>query len=161
SAPLVKLSGSLRLGATAVVMEHFDAARYLDLVGRYRVTTSQVVPTMFSRLLKLPEEVRKAADVSSLEAIVHAAAPCPVPVKEQLIEWWGPIILEYYAATEGNGFTFCNSEEWLAHKGTVGKALGAEILILDDDGNPSPTGTPGPTWFKGATNFEYFNDPEQ
>ena len=98
---------ALRLGATAVIMEHFDAAQYLDLVGRYRVTHSQVVPTMFSRLLKLPEEVREAADVSSLEVIVHAAAPCPVPVKEQMIEWFGPIISEYYAATEGNGFTFC------------------------------------------------------
>jgi long-chain acyl-CoA synthetase len=140
-------------------MEHFDPAEFLSLVERYRVTNSQMVPTMFSRLLKLPEHVRRAADVSSLERIVHAAAPCPVPVKEQMIAWWGPIILEYYAATEGNGFTFCTSEDWLAHKGTVGRALAGDLLILDDDGNPCPPGIPGTVWFGGATNFEYFNDP--
>jgi long-chain acyl-CoA synthetase len=104
-------------------MEHFDPARYLELVGRHRVTHSQVVPTMFSRLLKLPASVREAADVSSLEVIVYAAAPCPVPVKEQMITWLGPIILEYYGATEANGFTFCDSHDWLAHKGTVGQAV--------------------------------------
>jgi long-chain acyl-CoA synthetase len=116
---------------------------------------------MFSRLLKLPEDVRKAADLSSLETIVHAAAPCPVPVKEQMIEWIGPIIVEYYGATEGNGFTFCDSHEWLAHKGTVGKAVLGEVLILDEDGNECPTGTAGTVWLRGATNFEYFNDPEK
>jgi long-chain acyl-CoA synthetase len=142
-------------------MEHFDAQQYLDLVGRYRVTHSQVVPTMFSRLLKLPDDVRAAADVSSLEVIIHAAAPCPVPVKEQMIEWFGPIILEYYAATEGNGFTFCDSADWLAHKGTVGRALGAEVLILDEEGNPCPVGVSGTVWFRGGANFEYFNDPQK
>jgi long-chain acyl-CoA synthetase len=90
---------------------------------------------------------------------VHAAAPCPVPVKEEMIAWWGPIVVEYYAATEGNGFTFCTSKDWLAHKGTVGRALTGELLILDDEGRPCPTGTPGTVWFGGATNFEYFNDP--
>jgi long-chain acyl-CoA synthetase len=159
SAPQASVAIALRLGATAVVMEHFDAARYLELVGHYRCTHSQVVPTMFSRLLKLPEDVRRAADVSSLEVIIHAAAPCPVPVKEQMIEWFGPILLEYYAATEGNGFTFCDSEDWLAHRGTVGRAITGELLILDDDGNECPTGTPGTVWFRGSTNFEYFNDP--
>jgi long-chain acyl-CoA synthetase len=159
SAPLGNLSGSLRLGATAIIMEHFDPAQYLDLIARYRVTTSQVVPTMFSRLLKLPAEVRAAADVSSLEAIVHAAAPCPVQVKEQMIEWFGPIIFEYYGATEANGITFCTTQEWLAHKGTVGKAILGEVLILDEEGNECPTGTPGTVWFRGATNFEYYNDP--
>jgi long-chain acyl-CoA synthetase len=142
-------------------MEHFDAAQYLDLVGRYRVTHSQVVPTMFSRMLKLPEAVREAADVSSLEVIVHAAAPCPVPVKEQMIAWFGPIILEYYAATEGNGFTFCDSADWLAHKGTVGRALGSEVIILDDEANPCPVGVSGTVWFRGGANFEYFNDPQK
>ena len=159
SAPLGNLSGSLRLGATAVIMEHFDPAQYLDLVGRYRVTTSQVVPTMFSRLLKVPEEVRAAADVSSLEAIVHAAAPCPVPVKERMIEWFGPIIFEYYGATEANGITFCNTEQWLSHRGTVGKAILGEVLILDEDGKECPIRTPGIVWFRGATNFVYYNDP--
>jgi long-chain acyl-CoA synthetase len=150
---------TLRLGATAVVMERFDAAQYLELVERFRVTHSQVVPTMFSRLLKLPDEVRKAADVSSLEVIIHAAAPCPVPVKEQIIDWFGPVLLEYYAATEGNGFTFCDSEEWLAHRGTVGRSVSGEVLILDDDGKECPPGTAGTVWFRGSTNFEYFNDP--
>jgi long-chain acyl-CoA synthetase len=159
SAPLGNLSGSLRLGATAVIMEHFDPATYLDLVARYRVTTSQVVPTMFSRLLKLPEDVRRAADVSSLEAIVHAAAPCPVPVKEQMIEWFGPIIYEYYGATEANGITFCTAEQWLSHKGTVGQAILGEVLILDEDGKECPTREPGIVWFRGATNFVYYNDP--
>src|SRR5438270_9662852 len=159
SAPQASVAAGMRLGATSVIMERFDARQFLELVQRYRVTHSQMVPTMFSRLLKLPDDVRSAYDVSSLEAVVHAAAPCPVPVKEQMIEWWGPIILEYYAATEGNGFTFCDSDEWLAHKGTVGKALGARILILDEDGNECPTGTAGTIWFKGSTNFEYFNAP--
>ena len=159
SAPQASVALALRLGATAVVMEHFDAARFLELVARYRVTHSQMVPTMFSRLLKLPPAVREAADVTSLEVIVHAAAPCPVPVKEQMISWLGPIILEYYAATEANGFTFCDSADWLAHKGTVGRAVVGEVLILDDRGNECPAGTPGTVWFRGATNFEYFNDP--
>ncbi|MGH8996035.1 MAG: AMP-binding protein, partial [Acidimicrobiales bacterium] len=154
SAPQASVANTLRLGATAVVMERFDAAQFFELVGRYKVTHSQVVPTMFSRMLKLPAEVREAADVSSLEVIVHAAAPCPVPVKQQMIEWFGPILLEYYAATEGNGFTIVDSDDWMQHKGTVGRALGAEVLILDEDGNPCPTGTPGTVWFKGATNFE-------
>jgi long-chain acyl-CoA synthetase len=159
TAPQVSVALTLRLGATAVVMEHFDAVQYLDLIGRYRVTHSQVVPTMFSRLLKLPEAVRAAADVSSLEVIIHAAAPCPVPVKEQMIEWFGPIILEYYGATEGNGCTFCDSHRWLAHKGTVGRAVLGKVVILDEAGETCETGTPGTVWFAGATNFEYFNDP--
>ena len=159
SAPQASVAVTLRLGSTAVIMEHFDPEQYLALVQRYRVTHSQLVPTMFSRLLKLPEDVRKRYDVSSLESVVHAAAPCPVPVKEAMIEWWGPIILEYYGATEANGFTFCTSEEWLAHKGTVGKCVLGELLILDDEGNELPQGQEGTVWFRGATNFEYFNDP--
>jgi long-chain acyl-CoA synthetase len=159
SAPLGSVSGAVRLGATSVVMEHFDAGQYLDLVARHRITHSQVVPTMFSRLLKLPAEVREAADVSSLEAIVHAAAPCPIPMKEQMIEWFGPIIYEYYGATEANGITFCTTPEWLAHRGTVGKAVLGEVVIRDEDGNECPTGTAGTVWFRGATNFEYWNDP--
>ncbi|MDQ1375747.1 MAG: long-chain acyl-CoA synthetase [Actinomycetota bacterium] len=159
SAPQASVAAAIRLGSTAVIMERFDPAEFLRLVEHHRITHSQMVPTMFSRLLKLPDDVRKGADVSSLEAVVHAAAPCPVPVKEQMIEWWGPIIREYYGATEGNGFTFCTSEEWLAHPGTVGKTVLGETLILDDDGRPCATGTPGVVWFKGATSFEYYNDP--
>ena len=160
SAPQASVAIALRLGATSVVMEHFDPALYLDLIGRHRVTHSQVVPTMFSRLLKLPAEIREAADLSSLEAIIHAAAPCPASVKEQMIEWFGPILLEYYGATEANGFTWCDSEMWLAHKGTVGHPVLGELLILDDDGEACPVGTPGTVWFRGATNFEYFEDKQ-
>jgi long-chain acyl-CoA synthetase len=161
SAPHSSVAVAIRLGATSVIMEHFDPAQYLQLIGQHRVTHSQVVPTMFSRLLKLPDDVRAAADLSSLECIIHAAAPCPVPVKEQMIEWFGPLIVEYYGATEANGFTVCDSEEWLAHKGTVGRTIVGELLILDDDGRPCPVGTPGTVWFRGATNFEYFNAPEK
>jgi long-chain acyl-CoA synthetase len=118
-----------------------------------------MVPTMFSRLLKLPEETRGAADLSSLEVIIHAAAPCPVPVKEAMISWVGPILIEYYGATEANGFTWCDSEGWLAHRGTVGHAILGEVVIRDEDGNPCPVGTPGTVWLRGATNFEYYNDP--
>jgi len=159
SAPQANVAASIRLGATTIVMEHFDPAQFLDLVPHHRVTHSQMVPTMFSRLLKLPDAVRERADVSSLEVIIHAAAPCPVPVKEQMIEWLGPILLEYYAATEGNGFTFCDSEEWMAHKGTVGRSLVGQVVILDDEGEPCRPGTSGTVWFAGATNFEYFKDP--
>jgi long-chain acyl-CoA synthetase len=161
SAPQASVSCTVRLGGTGVLMERFDPAQFLDLVAQHKVTHCQMVPTMFSRLLKLPADVRAKADVSSIEAIVHAAAPCPVPVKQQMIEWWGPIIREYYGATEANGFTFCDSEEWLAHPGTVGKPILGEVLILDDDGNACPTGTPGTVWFKGATAFEYYNDAEK
>ncbi|MBX9946266.1 MAG: AMP-binding protein [Reyranella sp.] len=159
SAPQAAVNLAIRMGGTAVIMERFAAETYLGLIGRYRVTHSQLVPTMFSRLLKLPEEVRRRADLSSLEIAIHAAAPCPVQVKEQMIAWWGPIIHEYYGATEGLGFTACNSAEWLAHRGTVGRVLLGELHVLDDDMKPLPQGTPGTLWFKTATPFEYFNDP--
>jgi long-chain acyl-CoA synthetase len=161
SAPQASVANAVRLNSTSVIMERFDAAQFLELIGRYRVTHSQMVPTMFSRLLRLPEDVRAAADLSSLETIIHAAAPCPVPVKEQMIEWLGPIIIEYYGATEANGFTFCDSHEWLAHRGTVGKPVLGELLILDDDAKPCPKGQIGTVWFRGATSFEYFNAPEK
>jgi long-chain acyl-CoA synthetase len=161
SAPIGSVSISLRLGATTIIMERFDAEQFLRLIERHRVTHSQVVPTMFSRILKLPDEVRSSNDVSSLETVIHAAAPCPVPVKQQMIDWWGPIIIEYYAATEGNGCTFCDSADWLTHKGTVGRPVLGEPVILDDDGKECAVGTPGTVWFRGATNFEYWNDPEK
>jgi long-chain acyl-CoA synthetase len=114
---------------------------------------------MFSRLLKLPEATRRKYDLSSLEIVIHAAAPCPVQVKEQMIDWWGPIIHEYYGATEGLGFTACDSQEWLAHRGTVGRVLLGKLHILDDAMKEQPLGTPGTIWFETATPFEYFNDP--
>jgi long-chain acyl-CoA synthetase len=161
TAPQVSCAIALRMKSTVVVMEHFDPALWLELVGRHRVTHSQVVPTMFTRMLKLPAEVRAGADVSSLEWVIHAAAPCPVPVKEQMIEWFGPILLEYYAASEGNGGTFIDSEDWLAHRGSVGRALVVTIHVLDDAGAECPVGTPGTVWFSGATDFSYWRDPEK
>jgi acyl-CoA synthetase (AMP-forming)/AMP-acid ligase II len=164
AAPLGFCVAFHRIGSTIVVMERFDAAEALALIERHRVTHSQWVPTMFNRMLKLPEDVRNAYDLSSLQVAVHAAAPCPVPVKEQMIEWWGPVIHEYYAGTEGNGFCYCNSEEWLTHKGTVGRPLTAPVLILDEDGNELPVGEEGTVYF-GATAagrvFEYHNDPDK
>jgi long-chain acyl-CoA synthetase len=159
SAPQAAVGLTIRTGGTAIIMERFDAEHYLQLVEKYRVTHSQLVPTMFSRLLKLPDEVRRRYDLGSLEIAIHAAAPCPVQVKEQMIDWWGPIIHEYYGATEGLGFTACNSAEWLGHRGTVGRVLLGELKVLDDNMEPLPAGTPGTLWFKTATPFEYFNDP--
>lgn len=150
-----------RVGGTVAIMEHFDAEAALAAIERHRVTHSQWVPTMFIRMLKLPDEVRQRHDVSSMEVMVHAAAPCPVAIKLALIEWFGPVVHEYYAGTEGNGFVYCDSERWLTHPGTVGQALTGVVHILDDDGHECPTGTSGTIWFEGATNFEYHNDPEK
>ncbi|HEX3514095.1 MAG TPA: AMP-binding protein [Trebonia sp.] len=161
SAPQASVSAALRLGSTVIVMEHFDPEQWLALVERYRVTHSQMVPVMFSRLLRLPAEVRARYDTSSLECIVHAAAPCPVHVKRAMIDWLGPIINEYYAATEANGFTFCTTAEWLAHPGTVGRPVLGQLFIADGAGQDCPTGTDGTVWFRGATTFEYFQDPEK
>ena len=161
SAPQAAVGLTIRCGGTSIIMERFDAEEYLNLIKRYAITHSQLVPTMFSRMLKLPEEIRASADVSSLEIAIHAAAPCPVQVEEDMINWWGPIIYEYYGATEGFGFTACSSEEWLAHSGTVGKVLLGELQILNDDGQPAAPGTPGEIWFKTATEFSYFNDEEK
>jgi long-chain acyl-CoA synthetase len=159
SAPQAAVGLTIRCGGTAVIMERFDAEAYLALVEKYRVTHSQLVPTMFSRMLKLPAEARARHDLSSLEIAIHAAAPCPAQVKEQMIQWWGPIIHEYYGATEGLGFTACDSAEWLAHRGSVGRVLLGDLHILDAEMKPCPKGTPGEIWFKTATPFEYFNDP--
>jgi long-chain acyl-CoA synthetase len=159
SAPLAGVAGTLRRGGTVVVMERFAEQRFLELVEQYRVTHTQLVPTMFSRMLKLPEDVRRAYDLSSLEVALHGAAPCPVPVKKGMIDWWGPIILEYYSATEAMGMTVCDSAEWLAHPGTVGKTLLGEVHILDDDHREVSVGQTGKIWFKTAYPFEYFNDP--
>jgi long-chain acyl-CoA synthetase len=159
SAPQASVSAALRMGCTAVVMERFDPERWLALVERYRVTHCQMVPVMFNRLLRLPADVRARYDTSSLECVVHAAAPCPVHVKQAMIDWLGPIINEYYGATEANGFTFCTTAEWLAHPGTVGRPILGELLILDGEGNQCPAGVDGTIWFRGATSFEYFQDP--
>jgi acyl-CoA synthetase (AMP-forming)/AMP-acid ligase II len=148
-------------GCTVVVMEQFDAEQYLALVERHRITHSQVVPTMFVRILKLPEEVRAKYDMSSLQCVIHAAAPCPIPVKRQIIEWWGPVIHEYYAGTEGNGFVYCNSEMWLAHEGTVGQPIACTVHICGEDGDELPHYESGTIYFEGGAQFEYHNDPDK
>lgn len=158
AAPLRFCMGALVLGATVVVMERFDPAEYLKAIETYRITHSQVVPTMFVRILKLDAEERNSVDVSSLQAVVHAAAPCPVEVKSQLIEWWGPIVHEYYAGTEGNGFVYCDSAGWLAHKGTVGSPINCELHICDEEGNEVPIGEEGTVFFSGGGSFEYHGD---
>jgi acyl-CoA synthetase (AMP-forming)/AMP-acid ligase II len=150
-----------RAGGTVVVMEHFDAEEALRLIERYRVTFGQFVPTMFVRMLKLPEEVRARYDVSSLQVAVHAAAPCPVTVKRQMIDWWGPVLHEYYAGTEGNGFCYTNSEDWLAHPGTVGKPLVGTLHIVGEDGEELPPGEAGTIYFESEAEFAYHNDPEK
>jgi long-chain acyl-CoA synthetase len=161
AAPLRFCMAAQSIGATVVAMEHFDAEQYLACVDRYQATVSQVVPTMFVRLLKLAPEVRAGYDVSSLRSVIHAAAPCPVPVKKQMIEWFGPVIHEYYAGTEGNGFVYCNSEMWLAHEGTVGTPIGCAIHICDDGGEEVRRGEGGTVYFEGGATFEYHNDADK
>jgi len=158
SAPLRFNMGIHSLGGTAVAMEHFDSASALECIEKYRVTHSQWVPTMFVRMLKLPEEARTKWDLSSHRLAIHAAAPCPIEVKRRMIEWWGPIIHEYYAGTEGNGFCCLNSEEWLAHPGSVGKPLLGQVHIVGEDGSELPTGEIGTIYFSGGGSFEYHND---
>lgn len=159
AAPLAFSMSFLRIGATVIVMEHFDAEPALATIEKHRVTHSQWVPTMFVRMLKLPEVVRARYDLSSMKVAIHAAAPCPIPVKEQMIEWWGPVIHEYYAGTEGNGFVVIDSKDWLAHKGSVGRPLNAKIHILDDEGRELAPGEIGTIYFESAVRFEYHNDP--
>ncbi len=161
AAPLRFSMSSLSIGATVVVMTRFDPEEYLANVERFRATHTQVVPTMFVRLLKLPADVRARYDVGSLETVIHAAAPCPVEVKQAMIEWWGPVIHEYYAGTEGNGFVYCNSEMWLAHPGTVGMPINCTVHIVGDDGAELPVGEQGTVYFEGGTSFEYHNDPDK
>jgi acyl-CoA synthetase (AMP-forming)/AMP-acid ligase II len=161
AAPLRFCLSAQGMGATVVVMEHFDAEDYLRLAEKYRLTHSQVVPTMFVRMLKLDPEIRARYDVSSLQCVIHAAAPCPVQVKKQMIDWFGPIIHEYYAGTEGNGFVYCNSQMWLAHEGTVGMPINCTLHICDEEGREVPTGESGTIFFEGGASFEYHNDPDK
>jgi long-chain acyl-CoA synthetase len=161
AAPLRYCLSFQRLGATVVVMERFDPERYLALVEKYRVTHSQLVPTMFIKMLKLPEKTRTRYDLSSLTCAIHAAAPCPVPVKERMIDWWGPIVHEYYAGTEGNGFLYVNAHDWLRHRGTVGRSLLGTVHICDEDGNDLPPGEHGTIYFDSGASFEYHGDPDK
>lgn len=159
AAPLRWCMSVHRLGGTVVVMEKFDPEAALAAIERYGITDSQWVPTHFVRMLKLPEDVRGKYDHSSLKCAVHAAAPCPVPIKRAMIDWWGPVLREYYAGTEGNGFTFISSEEWLEHPGSVGRPLNAIIHICDENGEEVPVGEEGVVFFESESQFSYHNDP--
>ena len=162
SAPLRYCTQFNRIGATIVVLQKFDAEGALAAIEKFRVTHSQWVPTMFVRMLKLDQAVRDRYEHSSLECAVHAAAPCPVVVKEQMMKWWGPIIHEYYAGTEGNGFCYASPQDWPDRKGTVGKAVSGVLHIVDDEGNEVPAGEEGGVYFAGGQQtFEYHNDPEK
>jgi long-chain acyl-CoA synthetase len=161
AAPLGWSTTIQRFGGTVVVMESFDARAALEAIERHHITHAQFVPTHFVRMLKLDDADRHAADLSSLRLAVHAAAPCPVEVKRQMLDWWGPIIHEYYAGSEGNGFCYVGSEDWLAHPGTVGKPVLGVIHVLDEEGTELAVGETGQIWFESATRFEYHNDPEK
>lgn len=148
------------LGGTVVLMKKFDAEKTLRNIETYRVTAAQMVPTMFIRLLKLDDGVRRRYDLSSLRVVIHAAAPCPVEVKRAMIEWLGPVIYEYYSSTEAHGMTFVNSADWLAHPGTVGRSVLGVVHICDDAGTELPIGQVGTVYFeRDRLPFEYHNDP--
>jgi long-chain acyl-CoA synthetase len=162
AAPLKWCAGVQALGGTVVVMERFDAEAALAAIERFQVTATQMVPTMFVRLLQLPEQTRGRYDTSSLRLAVHAAAPCPPDVKDAMIAWWGTILTEYYGATEGHGITLINTPDWHSKRGSVGKAALGVIHICDDDGADAPTGQPGVIYFeRDAPAFVYHNDPEK
>jgi long-chain acyl-CoA synthetase len=164
SAPLVWSMTAQRMGGTVVVMEHFDPERCLALIEQHKVTHAQFVPTMFVRMLKLSDEVRNSYDISSLRSVVHAAAPCAPEVKRRMIDWWGPVIHEYYSGTEGMGMTWITSPEALTHPGSVGKPIWGEVHVCADDGEDLPTGDDGVVYFaarSGAATFQYNHDPEK
>ena len=151
----------LGMGGTSIIMEQFDPVQSLALIERYRATHSQWVPIMFVRMLKLPEEERERYDLSSMKCAIHAAAPCPIDVKEAMINWWGPVIVEYYSGSEGNGFTIIDSANWLTHKGSVGQAIIGQPRILGENGEVLGPGEVGDVYFAESRPFEYFDEPEK
>ena len=159
AAPLRFTMAALRLGGTAVIMEHFNPDACLELIEKHKISHAQFVPTMFVRMLKMPEAERLKHDVSSLEVAIHAAAPCPIEIKRKMIEWWGNVIYEYYAGTEGNGFCAINSEEWLTHEGSVGRSITGIIHICDENGKELDAGQEGIIYFESENQFTYHNDP--
>jgi long-chain acyl-CoA synthetase len=161
AAPLRTCMTMQRMGGTVLVMERFDAEEALRLIEAYRVQCAQFVPTHFIRMLKLPETVRRKYDISSLVSAVHAAAPCPIPVKEQMIAWWGPIIYEYYGGSEGIGRTLITSQEWLTHRGSVGRPLMSELRICGEDDEPLPPRQQGGVYFANGPPLRYHNAPEK
>lgn len=162
AAPLVSAMSTHRHGGTVVLPPKFDAEQTLRAIEEHRVSYAQFVPTMFIRLLRLPEEVRRRYDVSSLRAVAHTAAPCPVEVKRRMIEWFGPVITEYYSATEAAGHVSIRSEEWLEHPGSVGRVAPGSVAITDESGRELPAGEDGIIWFtRPAHKFSYHGDPEK
>ena len=159
AAPLAWCSTAHRLGATVVIMDKFEPEAALEAIARYRVTDSQWVPTHFVRLLKLPEEARARHELSSHRRAIHAAAPCPVPVKRAMIDWWGPILIEYYAGSEGIGMTLIRSEDWLEHPGSVGKAIHGRVHVCGSQGEEVPAGEDGLIYFENDVVPTYHNDP--
>ncbi|HEV8627651.1 MAG TPA: AMP-binding protein [Acidimicrobiia bacterium] len=157
--PLRYAMTAQRLGATVVVMDRFNAAAALDALERHRVTHSFWVPTMFVRLLQLPAGVRVGRNLAAHRVALHSGAPCPVEVKRQMMDWWGPILHEFYGGSEGAAFVACGPDEWLARPGTVGRSLRGTVHVLGDDGSALPPGTIGEVWFEGGQPFEYHNDP--
>lgn len=161
AAPLRHSMVTLRMGGSVHVMPRFDALDALHLIASRRITHSQWVPTMFVRLLRLPAADRAGVDLGSMQVALHAAAPCPVDIKRQMIDWWGPILHEYYAGTENNGFTAITTGEWLAHPGSVGRAKLGVLHICDADGTELPPGAEGEVYFESGHPFAYHNDPEK
>ncbi len=161
SAPLRYNNMVHRSGGTSVIMPKFEAAQSLALIEQHAISHSQWVPTMFVRLLRLPEAERQAHDLSSHRYAIHAAAPCPVHIKEAMLDWWGPILYEYYSGTEGNGQTAISPAEWLEHKGSVGRPILGEVRITDEQDAVLPPGETGRVFFADGPRFEYFKDPEK
>ncbi|MEZ5539456.1 MAG: acyl-CoA synthetase [Pseudomonadales bacterium] len=162
SAPLGFATGCHRLGSTVVIMEKFDEEKALQLIEKYKIAYSQWVPTMFVRLLKLPEAVRQKYDVSSMKFAIHGAAPCPAEVKQKIMAWWGPVLWEFYSGSERNGIFMVSPQEWLAHPGTVGKCVDAKVHIVDDEtGEELPAGQIGTIYCSQGTNFDYHGDADK
>ncbi|MBV7265400.1 acyl-CoA synthetase [Erythrobacter ani] len=161
AAPIGWASTAHRLGATVVVMEKFEPEAALKAIQDYKVTDSQWVPTHFVRFLKLDPEIRERYDLSSHQRALHAAAPCPVPIKRGMIEWWGPIVNEYYAGSESIGMTMVKSEDWLTHPGSVGKAIYGTLHVCGPEGEELPAGQDGLIYFENALLPTYHNDPEK
>jgi acyl-coenzyme A synthetase/AMP-(fatty) acid ligase len=159
--PLAMVLAELKLGATVLVFEKFDAEKVLAAIEEHHVQRGQFVPTMFTRMLKLPAEVRARYDVSSMKVAMHSAAPCPVDVKQAMIEWWGPVLLEIYGGTENAGSTLITSQEWLKKPGSVGRVTTGAVHVCAEDGSELAAGETGLLYFEGGSDFSYLNDPEK
>jgi acyl-coenzyme A synthetase/AMP-(fatty) acid ligase len=161
SGPLAMVMAEMRLGATVLIFEKFDAEAVLAAIQRHRVQRGQYVPTMFTRMLKLPPDVRARYDVSSVRLAIHSAAPCPIEVKQAMIDWWGPVLFEIYGGTENAGSTMIDSHEWLKKPGSVGRGMQGKVHICDENGAELGPNETGLIYFEGGSTFSYLNDPEK